>query len=163
MLREMKLSKTPTRLLSKSPSLRQTNTKLKSNDKSDINSINNLEKMSSTSESTFYKTMRNFNSEREDPVTENIKYFVKNSPSMKKIEAPPVQDFSSVVFSSRDYLKGSDSSNMILNAIYNESKFKKRQAKSRDNRSKSGMNFFNYDKKQCEVDNSKKKNQIKNF
>ena len=100
-----------------------------------------------TVESTFYNTLRCKNYEKDDVVLENLKYFVNNSDSVKKIDK--VDYTPKVVFTSKDYLKDNNS---ILNSIYHDNKFKNSQMK-KNGKTASQISFYNFDSELCLDDN----------
>ncbi len=113
-----------------------------------------IDRFDGSLESTFYKTNRDKMTEgREDILLENLKYFVANSNSVKRIEDEPLSN-SKVVFSSKDYLS---EKNTLLDSIYHEDSFKNIQKKKQRTYSQTSSNFFNFNREKI-LDNNGKHN-----
>ena len=99
-----------------------------------------IEKIDASLESTFYKTFKERNGkvekEKEDANLENLKNFVQTSSSLKSLRTP--QSSSSVVFTSKDYLKNN---NFLVSSLFEKELKDKKKTNKRASSSKIFSSF----------------------
>jgi hypothetical protein len=108
-------------------------------------------------ESTFHKSIKGiaFDKERDDVIMENLKYFVGDTSSIKKLD-PKKNIYAEALYLSKEYLNKSNNK-FLINSIFNETSFIRQKKELNKSRSQTNTKFYNFDKSLCLDDNSKNK------